>query len=157
VSFVNPAVSSCSRGFIQNLGCHFWTFLQVSTNFGSLNCFLLFKTIRKDFKRNSQSDGPNPARGRRPIGRGGLLRQLAVSAWRPIGRPGPAVAAAHGACVRARQGAVTAAEAGTVARAATAHRRLAWHGVEGEGMRAVGGVRWARRETVRLTEEVGRR
>jgi hypothetical protein len=57
----------------------------------------------------------------------------------------------------ARSGAVTAAEADAVARAATAHQRLARRGVEGEGegMRAVGGVRQARRETVRLTEEDG--
>jgi hypothetical protein len=42
-------------------------------NFGSLHYFPLFKIIRKDFKRNSYIVGPNPARGRRPIGRGGLL------------------------------------------------------------------------------------
>jgi hypothetical protein len=35
--------------------------------------------------------------------------------------------------------------------------RLACHGVEGEGMRAVGGVRWARWEMARLTKEVRRR
>jgi hypothetical protein len=59
--------------------------------------------------------------------------------------------------VRVRRGAVTAAEAGAVAWAATAHRWLAQHGVEGEGTRKVGGVCRARRETVRLIEEVGRR
>jgi hypothetical protein len=52
-------------------------------NFGSLNYFLLFKTIRKDFKRNSHNTGPNPARCRRPIGCGILLRKPAVMASRP--------------------------------------------------------------------------
>jgi hypothetical protein len=37
VSLVKPTVKSGSRGFVQNLFCKFWTFLQVSTNFGSLN------------------------------------------------------------------------------------------------------------------------
>jgi hypothetical protein len=66
------------------------------------------------------------------------------------------VVAHRAARTRARQGAVNMVEAGAVARAATAHRRLAWHGVLGEGTRAVGGVRRARRETVWLTEEVRR-
>jgi hypothetical protein len=54
-----------------------------------LNYFLLFKIIRKDFKTNSHIGGLNPARGRRPIGRGGLLWQPAVMASRPDWR-GPA-------------------------------------------------------------------
>jgi hypothetical protein len=83
--------------------------------------------------------------------RGGLLWQMGATSWRPIRRPGPAVAAAHSA-----RG-VTATEVDAVARAATAHRRLAWCRIEGEGVRVVGGVCRARRETVRLTEEVGRR
>jgi hypothetical protein len=33
VSLVKPTVKSGSRGFIQNLFCNFWTFLQVSMNF----------------------------------------------------------------------------------------------------------------------------
>jgi hypothetical protein len=61
-------------------------------NFGSLNCFLLFKIIRKDFKRNLHSAWPNPAQGRGPIGCGGLLWQPTITAswpdWRgPAGRP----------------------------------------------------------------------
>jgi hypothetical protein len=36
-----------SRGVPQNLFQKFWTFLQVSTNFGSLPYFLKFKTIEK--------------------------------------------------------------------------------------------------------------
>jgi hypothetical protein len=51
---------------MQNLVYHFWTFLQVSTNFENLNCFLLIKTIRKDFKKDLHSAGPNPARGYSP-------------------------------------------------------------------------------------------
>jgi hypothetical protein len=37
VSLVKPTVKSGSRGFIPNLFCKFWTFLQVFTNFRSLN------------------------------------------------------------------------------------------------------------------------
>jgi hypothetical protein len=37
VSLVKPTVNSGSRGLVQNLFYKFWTFLQVSTNFGSLN------------------------------------------------------------------------------------------------------------------------
>jgi hypothetical protein len=37
VSLVKPTVKSGPKGFIQNLVCKFWTFLQVSTNFGNLN------------------------------------------------------------------------------------------------------------------------
>jgi hypothetical protein len=44
-----------------------------------------------------------------------------------------------------------------VERRLRSHRRLACHGVEGEGMRVVGGVHRARREMAQLTEEVGRR
>jgi hypothetical protein len=33
VSLVKSTVKSGSKGFIQNLFCKFWTFLQVSTNF----------------------------------------------------------------------------------------------------------------------------
>jgi hypothetical protein len=47
MSLVKPTVKIGSRGFIQNLCCKFWTFLQVSTNFESLKQFLLFKIIRK--------------------------------------------------------------------------------------------------------------
>jgi hypothetical protein len=46
---------------------------------------------------------------------------------------------AHVSRVQARRGAVTAAETGVVARAATARRRLTRRRVEGEGTRAVGG------------------
>jgi hypothetical protein len=35
-------VDLCSLGFIQNLFCHFWTFLLVFMNFGSLKQFLEF-------------------------------------------------------------------------------------------------------------------
>jgi hypothetical protein len=74
-------------------------------------------------------------------------------AWRPIGQPGPAVAVAHNARAWVRRGVATAAEADAVARAATASRRL----VRCKVMMAVGGARQARREMVRLTEEVGRK
>jgi hypothetical protein len=75
VSLVKPTVKSGSRGFIQNLFCKFWTFLQVSTNFGSLKQFLLLKTIRKIIKSLPQywaETGPRL----QPTGRGGLPRTV---------------------------------------------------------------------------------
>jgi hypothetical protein len=75
VSLVKPTVKSGSRGFIQNLFCKFWTFLQVSTNFGSLKQFLLLKTIRKIIKSLPQywaETGPRL----QPTGRGGLPRAV---------------------------------------------------------------------------------
>jgi hypothetical protein len=42
VNLVKPTMWSCSIEFIQNLLCNFWTYLQVSTNFGHLNYFSLF-------------------------------------------------------------------------------------------------------------------
>jgi hypothetical protein len=51
VSLVQPTVKSGLRGFIQNLFCKFWTFLQVSTNFGSLKHFLRIKINWKRLKR----------------------------------------------------------------------------------------------------------
>jgi hypothetical protein len=62
VSLVKPTVKSGLRGFLQILFYKFWTFLQVSMNFGTLKQFLLFETIRKMIKSPSQS-GPKPARG----------------------------------------------------------------------------------------------
>jgi hypothetical protein len=97
VSLVNPTVKSGSRGFIQNLFCKFWTFLQVSMNFGSLKQLLLFKTIRKMIKSLSQywaETGPRL----QPTGRGGLLCAIGwnsreAAAW----RLGPAGKTAHSA------------------------------------------------------------
>jgi hypothetical protein len=86
-------------------------------NFGSLNGFLLFKTIRKDFKRNSNSAELNLARGRRPIGCGGQLRQPAVTASQPDWRSPAAWPA------RARRGARAARGHRVVATCAAA----AWH------------------------------
>jgi hypothetical protein len=96
------------------------------------------------------------------IGTGPGFRPKTTVSGRGVGWQPALAAGCHGvvahraARTRARQGAVNMAEAGAVARAATAHRRLAWHGVEGEGTKAVGGVRRARREMVRLTDEVRR-
>jgi hypothetical protein len=47
VSLVKPIVKSGSRGLIQNLFCKFWTFLQVSTNFGIWNNFCYLKQLEK--------------------------------------------------------------------------------------------------------------
>jgi hypothetical protein len=68
VSLVKPTVKSGSRGFIQNLFCNFWTFLQVSMNFGILKQFLLFKIIRKMIKIPDTVPGQKPARGYSPRG-----------------------------------------------------------------------------------------
>jgi hypothetical protein len=54
VSLVKTTVKSCSRGVQQNLFCNFWTFLQVSINFGSLKQILKFKIIKKRFKIAAQ-------------------------------------------------------------------------------------------------------
>jgi hypothetical protein len=70
---------------------------------------------------------------------GALLWRLGATAWRPIGQPGPAVMAATG---RARWGAVTAAEAGAVAWAATTRLpRGRGQGHEGGGRGAPGKMR----------------
>jgi hypothetical protein len=47
VSLVKPTVKSGSRGFIQIFFCKFWTFLQVSTNFGILKQFWNLKQLEK--------------------------------------------------------------------------------------------------------------
>jgi hypothetical protein len=77
VSLVKPTVKSGSRGFIQNLFCNFWTFLQVSTNFESLKQFLLFKTIGKTIKFSAQYRAEN------------WLQVTSHGGWRPVlrGRP----------------------------------------------------------------------
>jgi hypothetical protein len=38
----------CSRGFLQNLVWHFWTFLRISSNFLCFQTLLVLKTIRND-------------------------------------------------------------------------------------------------------------
>jgi hypothetical protein len=40
-----------AQGVQQNLVCHFWTFIQVSTNFESLHYFLRIKSIEKRLNR----------------------------------------------------------------------------------------------------------
>jgi hypothetical protein len=80
VSFVKPTVKSGSSEFIKNLFCNFWTFLLVSTNFGSLNYFLLFKTIGKTINKGHTVPGLKPAHGLRRAGENGPL-------WRHGGLP----------------------------------------------------------------------
>jgi hypothetical protein len=90
VSLVKPTVKSGSRGFIQNLFCNFWTFLQVSTNFWSLKQFLKFETIEKHLKTIAQywaETGPRL----QPTGRGGQLRAVGQKAgWATAWQPSPA-------------------------------------------------------------------
>jgi hypothetical protein len=121
-----------SRGFIQNLFCKFWTFLQVSTNFGILNYFLLFKTIGKIFKSPVQCWVRY-----RP-------EATAHGAWRPAMRGQPTSLLGHGLVARSsrrggpRRGSghapgvltvwspfVVRAWDGTVARSSAARWRLA--------------------------------
>jgi hypothetical protein len=55
-------------GFMQNLLCHFWTFLQGSMNFGILNYFLGIKSIKNNLNRLHNvvpQSGPRPAVRRR--------------------------------------------------------------------------------------------
>jgi hypothetical protein len=90
VSLVKSIVKSGSRGFIQNLFSKFWTFLQVSTNFGILNYFLLFKTIGKHLNPR-HSAGPVIGPRLQPTGRGGMPRAAGRQAdWAAAWRPGPA-------------------------------------------------------------------
>jgi hypothetical protein len=107
VSLVKPTVKSGSRGFIQNLFCKFWTFLQVSTNFGSLKQFLLLKIIRKIIKSLPQywaESGPRL----QPTGRSGLPRAVGRKAgWATAWQPSPAGQTACAARCNAHAGAVT--------------------------------------------------
>jgi hypothetical protein len=82
-------MKSGSRGFIQNLFCKFWTFLQVSTNFGSLKQFLLFKTIRKMIKSPAQYWAKTSLR-LQPTGRGVLPHAVGRKAdWAMAWQPSP--------------------------------------------------------------------
>jgi hypothetical protein len=85
-----------SRGVEQNLFCNFWTFLQVSTNFGSLKQFLKFKIIENELK-TPHSVGPQI--GPRPAARG--RKRPTHAAWRPAAHgekwPRPAGQMARGA------------------------------------------------------------
>jgi hypothetical protein len=76
VSLVKPTVKSSSRRFIQNLFCKFWTFLQVSTNFGRLKQFLEFKTNWKKIKTVPQYWASHSAHGLRCSSVGGPLSLL---------------------------------------------------------------------------------
>jgi hypothetical protein len=90
VSLVKPTVKSGSRGFIQNLFCKFWTFLQVSMNFESLKQFLPFKIIRKTIKSPTQHwDETEPRL--QLTGRGGLPCAVGRKAgWATAWQPSPA-------------------------------------------------------------------
>jgi hypothetical protein len=82
--------------------------------FRSSRHFLWIYTIlwnsKKETKRKTAS-GPNPARGRRPIGRGDLLQRQAITASRPTGPVTCDMRRARGALL----GMVTAPVAGTTA------------------------------------------
>jgi hypothetical protein len=73
-------VESGSRGFIKKLFCNFWTFLQVSTNFGNLPHFLEFKTIENELKFTVQCWAES-----RPAA---TVCGLAACHTRPARRPG---------------------------------------------------------------------
>jgi hypothetical protein len=63
VSLVKPTVKSGSGGFVQNLLCHIWIVLQVSTNFGSLHYFLGIKINWKKIKTVAQYWASHSAHG----------------------------------------------------------------------------------------------
>jgi hypothetical protein len=63
----------------------FWTFLQFSIKFGSLNYFLLFKIIQKRFENARTGLGLKPAHGMWYTGEVGPR----AVARRPAARPGP--------------------------------------------------------------------
>jgi hypothetical protein len=136
-------VKSGSRGIQQNLFCNFWTFLQVSMNFGSLKQFLELKQLKNHLK-TLHSVGPQispcpAAHGRNwpsPVGR--ATRGTSTMRWARSLRG----AHARGGAVARRQGARRWTGRGKVlGSSTTAKRRL----------------RGAKRAEVGLTEEVGRR
>jgi hypothetical protein len=87
VSLVKPTVKSGSGGFVQNLLCHIWIVLQVSTNFGSLHYFLGIKINWKKIKTVAQYWASHSAHGLRRLARWPTLR-----GW-PEGRLGHGLAA----------------------------------------------------------------
>jgi hypothetical protein len=156
VSLVKPTVKSGSRGFIQNLFYKFWTFLQVSTNFGNLKHFLLFKTIRKMVKFSWHSTGLKPARGYSPRG---ATACHARSAEKPTG-PRPDSPAQRGK-QPARSPRANRAQGGAVACSPAARRR---QGVAGDleggtgkvpGKEERAGAHWNGGSTARREESSG--
>jgi hypothetical protein len=147
---VKPTVIICPKGVQCNLICISRNYTLFSMIFRLSRHFLRILLNQKEKKKRNpalgRGSGPRPqCRGVAWVGE--LLWGLGATAWRPIERSGPAVAVAHGARARrarVRRGAVTAAEAGAVAWAASACRWLPCCGVEGKGTRVVGGVRRAR-------------
>jgi hypothetical protein len=112
VSLVKSIVKSGSRGVPENLFRNFWTFLQISTNFGILKQFLQFKTIEKHLNPWAQywaETGPRL----QPTGHGGLPRAVGrnsgeAAAWRlGLAQKTPRVARDNARTPRAR-GVVTA-------------------------------------------------
>jgi hypothetical protein len=124
VSLVKPNVKSGSRGFIQNLFCKFWTFLQVYTNFGSLKQFLLFKRIRKTIKSPTQywvETGPRL----QPTRRDGLPCAVGRKAgWGMAWQPRPAGQTASAARCNARSPRADRARDSAVACSPAARRCL---------------------------------
>jgi hypothetical protein len=104
VSLVRPTAKSGSRGVQQNLFYKFWTLLQVSTNFGSLNHFLPFKTIRKIINKRHPVSGLKPTHILRCAGENGPRRRHDAlpraagrqASWALAWRPGHALATRWG-------------------------------------------------------------
>jgi hypothetical protein len=72
-------MKSGSKRFIQNLVCNFYTFLQVSTNFGSLTNFCDLKQLKKHLKSPAQYQAKTGPR-LEPTGCGGLPRAVGQNA-----------------------------------------------------------------------------
>jgi hypothetical protein len=137
---VTPTGWSCPRGVQQKLVCHFLTFLQVSTNFGSLHYFLGIKTNGKTFKTPGTVLGQKPARGLQLHWASNLLRQPRPG-WRPDNRT-------HG-----RAGASTGVRS---PRPRPAHRWARCTSVCGMSTPGVKATRRATRGSGRLTVTVAR-
>jgi hypothetical protein len=125
-----PTAKSGSRGFIQNLFCKVWTFLQVFTNFGSLPYFLEFKTIRKMIKKCRTVTGLKSAHSLRHSS-----RRLATRG-RPEGWLGHGLAAQP-----SRRGGLRHAETGRAPCALVVRSSRAAHACAGAVMRSTA-ARW---------------
>jgi flagellar biosynthesis protein FlhB len=76
INLVKPTVTICSKGKQHNLVCIFRSYILFFMILEVVDIFYeyihYYEILKKEIKRKTTS-GPNLTRGRRPIGRGGLL------------------------------------------------------------------------------------